>query len=924
MRSFAFGIVFLAGLWSGLCQNGYGQTKPANIKNFSTAATNFRELKPIEKLYLQTDKPYYSLGDTLRFKGYLLNADYLTPALQSGLLYVELDNEQGKNAKRIMVPLVNALTWGDIALDSAEVPHGSYTLRAYTNWMRNFGEDYIFKKTITVSKSADNPLLVKANFKQVGNKVEADLLFSLLDGRIQAFKDVELKVMNGRRNLSKDKVVTGADGAVKVNFTVPEGNQALSIQATIAGGDLLNIPVSINRKENTDVQFMPEGGQLVAGLPAKVGFKAIAEDGKGLNVSGKIIDSKGNQIASFTTAHAGMGSFEFTPALGEIYTAKVDGVFKTYPLPVVKPDGTSLAVKQVGDSMRVAISATTNAGGTYFLIGQARGVVCFAQTIGSATSVSVAKNLFPTGITRFSLINSANQAVNERNVFIDHHDDLRISVEPQKAVYGIRDSIALAIKVTDKDGKPVEGNFSLAVTDNSQVKQDSLGSNILNNLLFTSDLKGNIEDPGYYFYGNKDTELDNLMLTQGWVGYTWQEVFHPKLPLAYQPEKELAITGKVSTAFGKPIEKSNVILFGNNPPLIKDTVTDISGRFVFRDLFPVDTNAFFKLQARNARGKEMNVTMDMEEFKEPLFDPNILAKPWYLNTDSILLNNSKARVLEARALSNYRGEGNLLKEANIRSKKIVRGSKNLNGPGESDQVIDEEEIKKKPGRTTLEDLLREKLPGFTSQGGIWSAHYVIGGYKAFPLSYVLYTKKIRFVFDGIDLDFFFTDAVKGPGGDQRYNYLKPIMDYFTAEDILGIEIMKNVKFTGEYHASLASNNPDFLATLADCYAFVEITTRAKKGPFMKVTPGTFLYKALPFQIAKQFYSPKYTVKNKTAGIGTDLRSTIFWEPNVITDKEGKATVSFYSADKATSYTVLVEGTDMEGQLGFGKQQIKIK
>jgi hypothetical protein len=602
MKLSVFKIWFLTAFISCSFYCVYGQQTPiVKINNYATALSNIRELKPVEKLYLQTDKPYYSVGDTLRFKGYLLNADYLKPALNSGLLYVELDNEQGKSTKRIMVPLTRGLAWGDMALDSIDAPNGSYTLRAYTNWMRNFGEDYIFKKAITVSNSTDNPMLVKANFKQVGSKVDAEILFSLLDGRIQAFKDVELKVMNGKRNLSKDKVVTGVDGSVKVNFAIPEGESALSIQALTAGSALLNIPVLFNRKENTDVQFMPEGGQLVAGLPAKVGFKAIAEDGKGFNISGKILDSKGKQVAAFAASHAGMGSFEFMPVGGEIYTAKVDGVTKSYSLPAVKLSGTNLAVRSAGDSIMVTVSATPDAKGIYSFGAQARGLVCFAKTIDIDKSIKiyVDKKLFPTGVARFTLFKNY-QPLNERIAFIDNQDNLNISVQTNRAAFTTRDSIALAIKVTDKDGKPVEGNFSIAVTDNSQVKLDSLGSNILNNLLLTSDLKGTIESPGYYFTPGMEANLDNLLLTQGWVGYEWQEAFHPKLPYAYKHEKEFVVTGKVSTAFGKPIERSNVVLVANRPLTFKDTLTDNTGRFVFKWLFPMDT-AIYKLQARNKR-----------------------------------------------------------------------------------------------------------------------------------------------------------------------------------------------------------------------------------------------------------------------------------------------------------------------------------
>jgi hypothetical protein len=229
-------------------------------------------------------------------------------------------------------------------------------------------------------------------------------------------------------------------------------------------------------------------------------------------------------------------------------------------------------------------------------------------------------------------------------------------------------------------------------------------------------------------------------------------------------------------------------------------------------------------------------------------------------------------------------------------------------------MIDEEEINKKPVKTTLEELLREKFPAFGTQG-LWNwrlAKYLKEG--TMPLPYVWNMKKIRFIFDGIDIDRF--SGPEAARGNARYHYIKPILDYFTAEDIVGIEIMEQPKYTGTYH-----NDPVYTA---DCYVYIEVTTRAKKGPFMKVTPGTYLYKTLPFTLAKQFYSPKYTIKNKTTAIGTDLRSTIFWEPNVVTDKDGRATISFYSADKATSYTVLMEGTDLDGALGFGRQQITVK
>ena len=267
------------------------------LRSYVTLIDANRNNKPIEKLYVQTDKPYYTLGDTIRLKAYLVNADYLTLTNHSTMLYVELDDQEGKPAKRMMLPVAQGLALGDIVLDKKEIPQGSYTLRAYTNWMRNFGENYIYKKDIYVSPAAGNATLVKANFKQQGNNIETTLQLTTLEGKKLLLKDMELNVMDGKKNLSKSQLNTGMGGTLNVNFELPPTTtnpitiQAKDVTKGTTDATTLIIPVTINRVENTDLQFMPEGGNLVAGIKSKVGFKAIAEDGKGTDITGKIINS---------------------------------------------------------------------------------------------------------------------------------------------------------------------------------------------------------------------------------------------------------------------------------------------------------------------------------------------------------------------------------------------------------------------------------------------------------------------------------------------------------------------------------------------------------------------------------------------------------------------------------------------------------
>ena len=891
------------------------------LTNSVSALSSIRELKPVEKVYVQTDKPYYTQGDTLRFKAYLLDADYVKASTRSGLLYVELNDAAGKPAKRIMVPVENGLTWGDIALDSVDVPNGNYTLRAYTNWMLNFGQDYVFKKSISVS-AANNPVLINAAFKQAGDKMEGELLFSNLEGRILAFRDVDLKVMNGRKNLSKNKLTTGANGSIQFNFAIPKDDTkpSINLRAQLNGSPELTVPVKLSRPEDTDVQFLPEGGSMIADITCRVGVKALSADAAGVNLAGKLLNKSGEVVANFNTTYAGMGSLIFTPKAGEVYTARINGISKLFALPPVKPAGTTLAVRSIYvDSLQITVSADVATSGTYYLIGQSRGIACYAQRIyfsGDIKKVvkAVAKKEFPTGITRFSLLNSTYQPLNERIVFINHHDELSVKITTPKPNYTLRDSVTLNVLVTDKEGKPVQGNFSVAVTDNSQVKVDSLGSNILNNLLLTSDLKGEIEQPDYYFQNNKETELDDLMLTQGWVGYEWNEVFHPKLPFIYQPQTAFAISGKVTNAFGKPINRSQILLLSNKPLTVKDTLTDSDGSFTFKGLFPVDT-AIFKLQARNKNGKDNNVKIEMDEVKLPVFNPSQLTMPWYLNTDSTLLNNSKLKTQQAKAISLYKGEGNMLKEANIFSKKVIKGSKNLNGPGEADLIIDEEELAK-ANKMTLNDLLHQKIIGLTDRGR-WE---VVQNGGTVAMTWVLNYKKLHFVFDGMDLEFFFPKQ----NIEERYHTIKSYLDYFTAEDITGIELMWSSKYDTNYGIRYLPANKIGELPHYQVDAWLEITTRSKHGPFMQVVPGTYLFKTLPFTLAKQFYRPRYTAKNRDKGMGTDLRSTLHWEPDLITDASGQATVSFFSADTSAGYTIIIEGADMDGQLGYGTGQLRVR
>ena len=125
------------------------------IKKLILSFQKFNNSHIQEKVYLHTDKPYYAIGDEIWFKAYVVDAQNLEPTPQSNYLYVDLIDGRDSVKKTLKLPLVAGLGWGNFELKDS-LKEGNYRLRAYTQWMRNFGEAYFYDKIIKVGDSWTN------------------------------------------------------------------------------------------------------------------------------------------------------------------------------------------------------------------------------------------------------------------------------------------------------------------------------------------------------------------------------------------------------------------------------------------------------------------------------------------------------------------------------------------------------------------------------------------------------------------------------------------------------------------------------------------------------------------------------------------------------------------------------------------------
>jgi len=417
-----------------------------NDSTFLSHATNMLSQQPIiEKAYLHLDKPYYAAGDDIWFKAYVTAGGRHKLSAVSGILNVELINAKNLIEQSVKLPLVSGLTWGDFRLPDT-IKAGYYRIRAYTRWMRNAGSEYFYDKTL-----------------YIGNAIAA-----ATPEKSPVHKKADRKEASG----------------IKVK---PQSN-------------------------NISVQFFPESGNLVYGINSIVAFKAVGEDGLGKAIKGVVTDENNNEVARFSSKHLGMGEFNLLPVSGKKYKALItfaDGSEKGIDLPAPQIKGYVMHIDNSDPLfIEVKIEAGKNnineqAGGGVSLLGQSGGEICYAAHSKSQQSfftTMIPKSKFPDGIAQFTLFSAKGEPLNERLVFIQNPAKLNLSIDLGGARFATRGKMKINVGAKNEQGRPVFGNFSVAVVDETKVPVDeSLESTIFSNLLLTSDLKGYLENPNYYF-----------------------------------------------------------------------------------------------------------------------------------------------------------------------------------------------------------------------------------------------------------------------------------------------------------------------------------------------------------------------------------------------------------------------------------------
>jgi hypothetical protein len=681
---------------------------------------------PIEKVYLHFNKPAYLTGDTIWFKAYLTIGEHHQPSALSGILYVEMIDGNDKIIKTLMLKVENGITTGDIPINNTLTP-GDYRIRAYTNWMRNAGPDYFFTKTLSIGNVKTNAVFVNSTFniKSNGGQVSAQLAYTDKLGRAYDHKEVSYELRSDTALIVKGKGITDERGILHLTFAdKPLPKQQIITHVKLFSGVVADKTIPINLQNgNVDIQFFPEGGQLVNGVRSKVAFKAIGINGLGVVVNGVVTDNEHTEIAEFTTKHAGMGIFALTPQGGKTYSAKItlaDSSIMNIDLPTAIDKGFVLSVNS-NDSAKLIVRIATNEATLqgkqnepFYLVAQAGGVVYYTTSGKWGNPVFTAivpKSKFPIGMVQFTLFSATMEPINERVLFVNSNDQLSLNLSTPKPVYALGEKVSMDFSSMFGGSKPVVGSFSLTVYNEAQnTINENAESTILSNILLSSDLKGYIEQPNYYFNHpstQTNADLDILMLTQGYRRFNWKEVMNGNYQqISYQPERSLGISGILTNSAGKPVAKGNVKLLSVLDKVSIDTLSDAEGKFNFPGIeFPDSTKLV--IQARKANdGKNVNISLDDSHtvpliYKSNIGDASLNLLPPLFSRVAVnskisepVMQKADTIQLAATIKANSVNPGNQLKEVTIYQKKIAKPDQsNLWGSTKPLAIISGETLK---------------------------------------------------------------------------------------------------------------------------------------------------------------------------------------------------------------------------------------
>jgi len=766
------------------------QSSVAQLSLLSQQLDKHNQQVPQEKIFVHLDRPLYLVGETIWFKTFCVDTKTNQPSGMSKVAYLEVLDKDHNPLLQTKISLEKGKGFGSLFIPPF-LQSGHYSVRSYTNWMKNFDPDFFFETAITIVNPFSKPTLNPTSTASVAY----------------------------------------------------------------------------------DLQLFPEGGNLVKGIESKIAFRATAQDGKGIAFKGTVVNQQNDTVARFEPLKFGIGSFLLTPTTDNQYRVLLQDTEKRwfqYKMPAVYDQGYSVHVKDSTASLlKIIVSATANSSSDVSMLVHTKSVPKMAEKgvlqNGKMTFV-IPKNKLDDGITTVTIFDNNLNPVCERLYFKRPISTLNIIAQTDKAQYAPRQKVVLDLS-TLQGNIPVIADLSVSVylTDSLPTLETTFIESYLH---LTSELKGTIESPMYYF-NNADEKvnqvIDYLMLTHGWRRFKWEEIAK-KTPKKYTHIPEIEghlVYGKViniKTDLPAPHIDTYLAGLSKRPQLFVSTSDSLGNifyelkHFVGAKELIVQTNtridSIYRIEIASPFAEAQstfllsNFTFDAT-WKKPLLNRsiNMQARNAFLPKSAQQFNTS-----EIDTLGFY---------------------------GIPDEAYFLDAYTRFP---TVEEVMREYVPGVAVRRR--QGKYIFRVYDKLQAN-LPFEDEPLVLLDGVPI--FETDRILA----------------FDPLKIRKLEVIDGLYYFGPMSFS----------------GLVSYTTYKGDLGGLPLDPRALVLSYEGVQGKKEFYAPRYDTPELQKSRVPDFRNLLHWSPQLLTDAQGKQSVNFYTSDQTGAYKVVVQGLTDKGVAG---------
>jgi hypothetical protein len=662
-------------------------------------------------------------------------------------------------------------------------------------------------------------------------------------------------------------------------------------------GDAVNATEPVEKAQKYTIKFYPEGGDLIDGNEGVIAFKATGMNNLPTSVYDTVIDDTRQKIADITTIHDGMGQFSIAGNAGRVYKAVVhfpDSSIQTVTLPTFKSEGVEMRINNHGAdniNMKLSYTGSRDKYSRLLLVAfQDNGVVVtYPIKLNHGTNVfSINKKLFTTGIVRLSIFGSNNVPLAERIVFVNNRDLADIKLNANALSFGAKGKNSIDIQAVTADGTAIQGNFSVSVRDYKAAgEEEAFADNICSSFLVSSELRGSLYHPGYYFQSNADSlqdQLDLVMLTNGWRHFSWDTLLNAKpAKLQYAPERSQYIAGQIISKDKITGEKIKLIILNQDSSKYIGLITpDSLGRFILRDYEHAGVSQLYvemvdsKNHIKKATVKLLNTFADSLKNQAP--------QPF--TADRQVPKNIVSSLGTDNAFDATHGK--LLQTVVIKGKKLTPTDEEVNEHVSplyrSIQEYTLDLVNHPAPDISIFDYIKGRFPGLRiiDTGGTTLSH----------MAFIYLT----------------TSTFRKVGTTEPYFYLNESPATYDEIKYINLHDVALIRFLPPPVVFAPFNGGNIGAIMI--YTRNNIDDRKNMASDEVFDKYTFD----GYTITREFSSPDYSIPaNKNIA---DNRSTLYWQPELKTNTNGEARFSFYNSDNTNGYVIIIQGMDRDGHTGY--------